>query len=164
MVQTREQYCHHLIFGTQQRSPLINPEVRRQLFAYLGGIVPQMHGIALTIGGTTTQVHMLARIHPTNSVAELARVIMANSSTWLHEKGYPDFAWHAGYDVFNVGESRIDAVKQFIESLEDHLKEWSHVEEFIAFLKKSNIRMSEIKFPSDPVTFKVNSRSAHRKQ
>jgi hypothetical protein len=142
----------------------MNPDVRPDLFAYLGGIVRQMHGIVLTISGTTTLVHVLVRIHPTNSVAELARVIKANSSTWLHEKGYPDFAWHAGYDVSNVPESRIDAIKQFIGSLEDHLKEWSSVEEFTAFLKKSNIRMSDIKFPTEPVTFEINSRSAHRKR
>src|SRR2546422_7404333 len=35
----------HLIFSTRKRHPLIKPEFRSELFAYLGGIVREMHGI-----------------------------------------------------------------------------------------------------------------------
>src|SRR5213079_3685835 len=34
----------HLIFSTRERHPLIKPEFRSELFAYLGGIVREMHG------------------------------------------------------------------------------------------------------------------------
>jgi hypothetical protein len=37
----------HLIFSTSQRRPLIKPEFRDDLFAYLGGIIREMNGIAL---------------------------------------------------------------------------------------------------------------------
>src|SRR5437870_6375232 len=41
-----------LIFSTRERHPLIKPEFRSELFAYLGGIVREMHGTALIISGT----------------------------------------------------------------------------------------------------------------
>jgi putative transposase len=56
----------HLIFSTQGRRPLIRPEFHDNLFAYLGGIVREMHGTALIIKGTTDHVHMLVRTRPLN--------------------------------------------------------------------------------------------------
>jgi hypothetical protein len=41
----------HFIFSTAQRRPLIKPEFRDDLFAYLGGIIREMRGTALIING-----------------------------------------------------------------------------------------------------------------
>gem|GEM_PF-4488452 len=54
----------HLIFSTKNRRPLITPEIRNDLFAYLGGIIREMHGAAPIINGTADHVHMLIRIRP----------------------------------------------------------------------------------------------------
>jgi REP element-mobilizing transposase RayT len=75
----------HLIFSTKARLPLILPHIRPDLFAYLGGIVRELHATALIINGTADHVHMLVRIRPMQSAAELARVIKANSSRWAPE-------------------------------------------------------------------------------
>src|ERR1700761_5624267 len=37
----------HFIFSTRGRRPLIGPEFRQNLFAYLGGIVRELEGTAL---------------------------------------------------------------------------------------------------------------------
>jgi hypothetical protein len=42
-----------MIFSTHGRRPLIKPDFRADLFAYLGGIVREMDGTALIINGTT---------------------------------------------------------------------------------------------------------------
>jgi hypothetical protein len=39
----------HLIYSTQGRRPLIKPDFRNELFAYLGGIIREMHGTALIV-------------------------------------------------------------------------------------------------------------------
>jgi putative transposase len=65
----------HLIFSTKGRQALITPEIRTDLFAYLGGIIREMHGTALIINGTGDHVHMLIRIRPVQSAAEVARVV-----------------------------------------------------------------------------------------
>jgi REP element-mobilizing transposase RayT len=59
----------HLIFSAQGRLPLIKPDFRADLFAYLGGIVREMHGTALIINGTADHVHMLVRVRPAHSAA-----------------------------------------------------------------------------------------------
>ena len=84
--QTSANILLHMIFSTQGRRPLIKPEFRNDLFAYLGGIIREMRGTALIINGTADHVHVLVRIRPACSAAEIARVIQANSSGWVREK------------------------------------------------------------------------------
>jgi putative transposase len=70
----------HFIFSTHERRPLIKPEFRAHLFAYLGGMVREIHGTALIVDGTCDHVHMLVRVHPAHSAAEVARIVKTNSS------------------------------------------------------------------------------------
>jgi putative transposase len=133
----------HLIFSTKQRKPLIKPQIRSGLFAYLGGIVRQLRSTALIINGTDDHVHLLLRIRPAHSIAEIARVIKTNSSGWIHAKGHREFAWQAGYGVFSVSESSIPAVTKYIATQDEHHKRHSFQEEFVAFLKKNKVAYDE---------------------
>jgi len=129
----------HLIFSTQRRRPLIKPDFRADLFAYLGGIIREIQGTALIINGTADHVHILVRIRPAQSAAEVVRLVKTNSSKWLREKWSPDFAWQTGYGVFSVSESNVPAVKKYIARQEEHHKKQSFQEEFLSFLKKNNV-------------------------
>ena len=133
----------HLIFSTQGRRPLIKPDFRDDLFAYLGGIIREMHGTALIINGTADHVHMLVRVRPIHSSAEVARVVKTNSSRWVREKWSRDFAWQTGYGVFSVSESNVAAVTKYIAVQEAHHKKHSFQEEFIVFLKRNNVAYDE---------------------
>jgi len=133
----------HFIFSTANRRPLIKPEFRDDLFAYLGGIIREMHGAVLIINGMDDHVHMLVRVRPTHSAAEIARVVKTNSSRWVREKWKSDFAWQTGYGVFSVSESSVHAVTRYIATQEDHHKKHSFQEEFVAFLKKNKIAYDE---------------------
>jgi putative transposase len=129
----------HFIFSTAQRRPLIKPEFRDDLFAYLGGIVREMHGTALTINGEPDHVHMLTRVRPAHSAAEIMRVLKTNSSRWVREKHCPHFAWQTGYGVFSVSESNVVAVTEYIAGQHEHHKRHSFQEEFVALLKKNHV-------------------------
>ncbi len=133
----------HFIFSTQGRRPLINAEFRGDLFAYLGGIVREMNGTALIVNGTADHVHMLLRIRPVHSSAEIVRVVKANSSKWVREKWSREFAWQTGYGVFSVSESNVVAVTKYIAGQEEHHKKHSFQEEYVAFLKKNHVEYDE---------------------
>jgi len=133
----------HLIFSTQGRRPVIKPEFRKDLFAYLGGIIREMQGTALIINGAADHVHLLVRIRPAQSAAEIARVIKANSSKWVRAKWSPAFAWQTGYGVFSVSESNVAAVTKYIAEQEEHHKTHTFQEEFLAFLKKNHVEYDE---------------------
>ena len=133
----------HFIFSTQGRRPLIRPDVRDDLFAYLGGIVREMSGTALIVNGVADHVHMLIRVRPVHSAAEVARVVKTNSSRWMRERHSAGFGWQTGYGVFSASESSIAAVMQYIASQQQHHKKHSFQEEFVAFLKKNHIEYDE---------------------
>jgi REP element-mobilizing transposase RayT len=132
-----------MIFSTQGRLPLIKPEFRNDLFAYLGGIIREMHGTALIINGVADHVHVLVRIRPAQSAAEIARVIKANSSGWVRTKWSANFAWQTGYGVFSVSESNVGVVTKYIARQEEHHKKHSFQHELLTFLKRNNVAFDE---------------------
>ena len=143
MAHTAGNLLVHLIFSTKGRQALITPEIRSDLFAYLGGIIREMRGTALFINGTADHVHMLVRIRPIQSAAEIARVVKTNSSRWVREKWSPRFAWQTGYGVFSVSESNVPAVSRYIATQEEHHKKHTFQQEYVAFLKKNKIAYDE---------------------
>jgi REP element-mobilizing transposase RayT len=133
----------HLIFSTKQRQPVIRPELRPDLFAYLGGIVRELRGTAIIVNGTADHVHMLVRMRPSQSAADLVRLVKTNSSRWARAKGNSDFAWQTGYGVFSVSESKVADVTRYIAGQEEHHKKHSFQEEFLTFLKKNHVLFDE---------------------
>ena len=143
MAQTCGYLVVHLIFSTKLRKPLIAPDIRSDLFAYLGGIVRELRDTALIINGTCDHVHMLIRIRPAHSISEIARIVKTNSSGWIRKKGHKEFAWQAGYGVFSVSESSIPAVTKYIATQDEHHQRRSFQEEFLEFLKKNKVAYDE---------------------
>jgi REP element-mobilizing transposase RayT len=76
----------HLIFSIKEREPLIVPEIKSELFAYLGGLTRELKGKAHGINGTTDHVHLLISLPPVISISEALRFIKSNSSGWVHEQ------------------------------------------------------------------------------
>ena len=129
----------HFIFSTDGRRPLIKSKFREDLFAFLGGIIREMNATALIINGTTDHVHMLVRVRPAHSAAEIARVVKANSSRWVRDKHSTGFGWQTGYGVFSVSESSVPGVAEYIAGQEEHHRTRTFQEEFVAFLKKNHV-------------------------
>jgi len=135
----------HFIFSTKERAPHISSEIETDLHAYLGGIIRELGGVALSINGTPGHVHILVRVPATHSIANVACVIKTNSSRWVHER-WPerrDFAWQTGYGAFSVSESGMDAVRDYISHQQEHHEKRSFQEEFLSFLRKNKIAIDE---------------------
>src|SRR5215212_2205167 len=106
----------HCIFSTKDRLPLIKPDIRDPLFAYLGGIVRSLHGSALIVGGVADHVHILASFPATLAMSDAMRLVKTNSSKWTNEeyRKLGGFAWQTGYGAFSVSRSNVDAVTAYI--------------------------------------------------
>jgi REP element-mobilizing transposase RayT len=131
----------HVIFSTKDRAPDLSPELAARLFPYMGGIVREGKGTALIINGPADHVHLLLSIPATVSIADMLRVLKANSSRWVHEQfpGRKRFGWQAGYGAFTVSGSRLDDVRNYIASQEEHHRKVSFQEEFLALLRKHGL-------------------------
>jgi putative transposase len=119
---------------------LIRAEWRDDLHAYLGGIVRELNGTAKACGGTADHVHLLVSLPQTLTVAELLRVMKANSARWVkREKGARGFGWQTGYAVYSVSESNAAAVAKYIAKQQEHHRRNTFQEEYLTFLKKNRI-------------------------
>jgi hypothetical protein len=111
----------------------------------MGGIVRELYGKAMAIGGTVDHVHMLLWMSPTTSISETMRVVKTNSSRWVNREcgAKRNFAWQAGYGAFSVSHSSASSVVKYIRGQEAHHRRISFQEEFVAFLKKNGIEYDE---------------------
>ena len=61
----------HLIFSTKERYPFLDPEIAPECYAYLGGIIENLGGRRISVGGEPDHVHMLLDLPATVSLSEL---------------------------------------------------------------------------------------------
>src|SRR4051812_45462618 len=111
----------HFVFSTKGREPLIREEWAARLYDYIGGIARAEKCLLLAAGGMPDHVHLLISLGRTIALADLMRLVKANSSKWIHETfpGQP-FAWQNGYGAFAVGHDRVDVVRTYIARQAEH--------------------------------------------
>lgn len=145
MPHTYSNLLTHVVFSTKTRLRTIADAIRTDLHAYLGGIVRDMNGTAVIVGGTDDHVHMLLQLPADLNVAECVRVVKASSAKWVHEK-WPDrsaFGWQRGYAGFSVSASNAPAVTEYIRNQAEHHRTRSFDDEFKALLRKHGIAFDD---------------------
>ena len=118
----------HLVFSTKDRAPFLrDPTIRGEMHAWLGSASGELGCPSLLVGGVEDHVHILARHGRTISQAD-----------WIKERDVRagDFAWQAGYGVFSVSASNLDAVREYVAGQEEHHQKRSFQDEFRTLLKK----------------------------
>ena len=132
----------HFVFSTKNRLPLLADDLQADMFAYLGGIVRELAGKPVMVGGIPDHVHMLARMPAGMSISDFMRVVKTNSSRWARPRKR-DFAWQTGFAAFSVSMSLLPQVTRYIREQEKHHRKMTFQEELVALLKKHNIAYEE---------------------
>jgi REP element-mobilizing transposase RayT len=119
--------------------------MKPRLYAYLGGIVRGEAGELLEINGVADHVHLLVRIRPTRAVADVLRVIKANSSKWANEtfRGGPRFTWQEGYGAFTVSQSQVPRLIAYIQGQEEHHRKLAFRTELVALVRRNGVAFEE---------------------
>ena len=145
MAQTLSNLLVHIVFSTKGRTEWITEDIRSDLYPYVGGIIREMRGRALAIGGMKEHMHLLTRVAHSSSVSEVVRVVKSNSSGWIHKtwRSHAAFAWQEGYGAFSVSASNVQRVTNYILNQEKHHGKRSFKEEFIEFLQENEVQYDE---------------------
>jgi putative transposase len=140
-------YCnllYHLVFSTKERRPLISPAIKPRLQDYIGGIVRGEDGELLEINVVADHAHPLVRLHPARAVADMLRLIKANSSKWVKEQFRgPAFAWQEGYAAFTVSQSQVPRILAYIRGQEEHHRKRDFRHELVVLLRRNEIAFEE---------------------
>ena len=145
MAGTFSQVYIHAIFSTKNRQNDLLPELKKQIYNYICGIVKNTDGYVYSIGGTANHIHILFSCSPKVSISEMLKDIKGSSSKWINSNFQLQnkFQWQVGFGAFSVSQSQLAAVSKYIESQEKHHKTLSFKDEFRALLIKHNISFDE---------------------
>jgi putative transposase len=91
-------------------------------------------------------LHLVVKFKPDRSVAEMLRLIKANSSKWDNEKHgeLGRFAWQSGYGAFSVSQSQRDALLAYVANQEAHHRVRSFQDAYREFLLKHGVEFDEM--------------------
>lgn len=132
---------NHFLWSTKHREPAIVHDIQHRLYEYIGGVVRELDGSLLAVGGVADHIHLLIKLLPKHAPSDVARVIKCNSSKWLHEldRKHAHFDWQDGYTVFSVSKSGVEEVRAYIARQEEHHKQRSFIDELTLFLEKHGV-------------------------
>jgi putative transposase len=142
---------YHIVFGTKYRRKIITPDIREDLYSYISGIVQNDKGHVISIGGIEDHIHILVGFHATTAVADMVRVLKANSSKWLNESRttIDKFEWQSGYAAFTVSQSMLQTVENYVKNQEQHHQKRDFKSELIELLERHQITFNVAHFFED---------------
>jgi len=145
MAATLTNLLYHVVFSTKLRVPLITESLEAELYRYMGGIIRGEGGILLEIGGMSDHVHLLVKLKPTVAVADMLRVLKANSSKWVNEEKWhlQKFGWQDGYAAFTVSQSQVLQVRRYIRNQKHHPHKADFQSELKALLERHGVEYDE---------------------
>jgi len=145
MGQSLVQNYLHIVFSTEQRTPLIHPPHEIELHNYIGGVCKNMECQPITIGGYTDHVHILCMLSKKVALVKLIEEIKSHSSKWIkpRDTSLQNFYWQDGYGAFSINPSEVDTVVEYIANQHERHKKITFQDEYRAFLKKYKVAYDE---------------------
>lgn len=142
---TYTQIIYHIVFSTKDREPVLAAERRRDLFAYIWGVLKDKQCHLYRLNGVADHVHILTGLHPTVALADLVKDIKIASSAWIKdEKVFQGFShWQDGYGAFTCCMKEKDALIEYIKNQEEHHRTTTFADEYRQLLVEAGIEFDE---------------------
>jgi putative transposase len=143
MGQSLSQLYVHLIFSTKERKPLIQPEIKSDVHAYIAGTLKKYDSPALIINSVPDHIHILFRLSKNFALAEIVEEVKKQSSKWMksiiRSENESAFMWQKGYGAFSVSSSKVDVVQRYISRQEEHHCKVNLKEEMEKFMEEYEV-------------------------
>ncbi|MDX1972161.1 MAG: IS200/IS605 family transposase [Candidatus Sumerlaeia bacterium] len=132
---------HHIVFATKHRRPTIAQPHRRELFAYIHGIIRNLKCTLYRLNGMDDHLHLLVGIHPSLSLSEFVKKIKLAAGEWMRKSThFPAFDyWQEGYGAFTISWKDKNDVIEYIINQEEHHRGENSLAEFKRLLEASGL-------------------------
>ena len=113
----------HLVWTTRARARLIDATIALFLCRFLRAMARKERAYILEIGMVQNHIHLLARVHPTNSVSSLVKRLKGASSAVAAQEGLGGLGrlyWAKGYSVQSVSARALDMVRAYLRKQPIH--------------------------------------------
>lgn len=142
---TYRQIFYHIVFGTKQRSPVINEKNESELYRYIWGILKNKNCKLYRINGMPDHIHIFCDLHPSVSLSNLIKDIKVATNLWMKESGlFPEFdGWQEGYGAFTSSVKEKETTINYIKNQKEHHKHESFEDEFKKLLAEHTIEFKQ---------------------
>ena len=125
----------HITYSTKNRYPFIDMQIKDEIFSYLGGICKNLECNPLIVGGHKDHIHILCLLSRKIALMKLIEELKTHSSKWIKtkEQQYQKFYWQNGYGGFSIHPDKIEVVRNYIPTQDEHHKKISFKEEYCKF-------------------------------
>jgi REP element-mobilizing transposase RayT len=135
MAHTRTRILIHIVFATKERRPLIVPELKPKLHAYMAGTIKGLGCHLHALDGVADHCHVLIDLAPKIALAEFVNKLKAGSTGWARENGHTEFGWQRGYGAFSMNQESLPRAIQYVKNQETHHAQTSFRDELESFVK-----------------------------
>lgn len=137
LMQTYHKIWMHFIWTTHKRERIINKDLKQKLIYHYKEYGEENDIHVDTSNGDMNHMHILIRLNPTHTPAEIANRLKGESSNWINKNDFirGKFAWQRGYSVFSVSESKVKIIRNYIRNQTEHHRKKSFQEEISDMLK-----------------------------
>ncbi|MFD0767174.1 IS200/IS605 family transposase [Mucilaginibacter lutimaris] len=104
----------HLVWSTKNREPILNPELRKELFRVIRTIATDYEIYIDCINGVDDHIHLLVRLKTDQSIAEVVKTIKGNSWEYFKDQPGKYITWQDGFAVFSVSPDSLKKVRNYI--------------------------------------------------
>ena len=114
---------YHIVINTKNREMTIPEESKRELYAYMYGIIKNSGCTLIRMNGIPNHIHLLVDLSAQLSLSQFMHDLKRSSSIWVkgHPDLFPDFkGWGKEYYAFSCGVSQKDTIVEYIKSQETH--------------------------------------------
>jgi REP element-mobilizing transposase RayT len=135
---SKVQNITHIVINTKNRQMTITEANKRQLYAYMWGVMKKLNCHLYWMNGIPNHIHILVDLHSTISVAFFVQEIKRTSNKWIKQSGlFPNFdSWSKEYCAFSKNKEDIAIVTKYIKNQEEHHKYVSYDDEMTSILSE----------------------------
>ena len=128
----------HLVWTTKNRKPMLNQEVRRDIFNHIRENAGKKGIYIDFINGHLEHVHCLISLGSGQNIDKILMLLKGESSYWINRNNiFPGkFEWQDEFFAVSVSESAITRVREYIKNQENHHKKKSFNDEYQEFISK----------------------------
>ncbi len=128
----------HFVWSTKNREPLLMDDIRGKVFNHIKENALSKNIYIDFINGYVDHVHCLISLNEELSIGKIAQLLKGESSHWINKSGLSKyhFQWQSEYMVIGVGDDKLQVVRQYIASQEEHHKKISFSQEYEQFIKR----------------------------
>jgi len=127
----------HTVWATKDQLPYLKKELRPKIMNHIRENAKAKNIHIDHMNGHKEHLHALISMDAEQNIATIINLLKGESSFWINKQSLTKnkFGWQDDYFAVSIGESKVEAVRQYIRNQENHHQVKSFQQEYDEFMR-----------------------------